>query len=212
MFQRSWQQIAVMILIGLGVMFVVVGQFFDAPGADDTIMLMLLLTVGMLILAVLMMIQAMRPRSVEPAPEPVNPVSDEMVGAMFLAREEAEQGGQATITDLHLLRGLLRTRGSTAELALTRAGVTLDHLPDPLPQPAGAFAEAESQQMPFSVTAQLCLRIAYEEAQVLGHAQMRTEHVLLALLREDVSSVANVIEDAGLDRGGVLALMVASGL
>jgi len=209
-FQGSWQQIAVMVLIALGLMFVVVGQFFDAPGADDTIMLMLMLTVGMVILAVLMMIQAMRPRSEEP--EPVNPISDEMVGAMFLAREEAEQGGQPTITDLHLLRGLLRTRGSTAELALTRAGVTLAQLPDPLPQPAGTFVETESRQVPLSVTAQLCLRVAHEEAQGLGHPQMRTEHVLLALLREDVSSVANIIEDAGLDRGGVLALMVVSGL
>jgi len=209
-FQGSWQQIALMVLMGLGVLFVVVGQFFDAPGADDTIMLMILLTVGMVILAVIMMVQGLRPRSVEP--EPVNPISDEMVGAMFLAREEAEQGGQPTITDLHLLRGLLRTRGSTAELALTRAGITLDQLAEPLPQPAGTYVETGSHQVPLSVTAQLCLRVAHEEALVLGHPQMRTEHVLLALLRDDVSSVANIIEEAGLDRGGVLALLVVSGL
>ena len=210
MLQRSWQRIAVVVLIGIGAMFVVMGQFFDAPGADDILMLLLMLTLGMMILAAVMMVQAMRPRT--EMPEPVNPISDEMVGAMFLAREEAEQSGLPAITDLHLLRGLMRTRGCTAELALTRAGVDLDHLPDPVPQPASAFAGNEPHQVPLSVTAQLCLRVAHEEAQGLGHPQMRTEHVLLALLHEDVSNLANLLEDAGLDRGGVLALMVASAL
>jgi hypothetical protein len=203
-----WKKLMVGALLLLGALFVINGLAFDAPDAEDQLLLMLGLTLGMVVLVLLLGVQTLRQR--DPKLEPINPVSDEMVSAMFLAREETEASGQAAITDLHLLRGLLRTRGSTAEVALTRAGVSLDQLPEPEPQPAGTSSDALTGQVPLSVNAQICLRIAGDEARNLGDSQVRTGHVLLALMRPDVSVAAAILGRAGLDRDSVLAYMLAA--
>jgi hypothetical protein len=193
-------------LMLLGVLLVITGLSFDAPGADEMLLLMGGLAVGMIVLGLMLMTRALNKTTVPPAP--TSPISDEMVSAMFLAREETEASGQASITDLHLLRGLLRTRGSAAEVALSRVGVDLDQLPDPVPQPAGSAGDGGSGQVPLSVTAQVCLQVAREEAQFRGDRQVGTGHVLLALLRPEVSMVAPLLQQVGLEREQVLAIMV----
>lgn len=204
-----WKKLAVAALITLGALLVITGLSFDAPGADDMLVVMMGLTAGMVALVFLFMAQAMRKRP--PGLEPPSPISDEMASAMFLAREETELSGQAAITDLHLLRGLLRTRGSAAEVALTRAGIDLDNLPEPVPQPAGSFGDPGDGQVPLSVTAQVCLQMAREEARNLGDLQVTTGHVLLALLRPEVSLVAPMLLRAGIARDRVVAMMVHIG-
>jgi hypothetical protein len=201
-----WKKLAVGALLLLGILLVVMGLSFDAPGSDDLLVVMVGVTLGMVALGAVFMVQALHRRP--PEPEPPSPISDEMVGAMFLAREETEASGQAAITDLHLLRGLLRTRGSAAEVALTRVGIDLEQLPEPMPQPAGSAGNGGPGQVPLSVTAQVCLQVAREEASRLGDQQVGTGHLLLALLRPEVSAVAPILRRAGLEHDHVVAIML----
>ncbi len=204
-----WKKLSIGALLLLGALLVITGLSFDAPEADDMLLMMVGVTVGMIILMVLLMVQALNKR--RPGLEHASPISDEVIGAMFLAREETETSGHAAITDLHLLRGLMRTRGCAAEMALSRAGMRLEELPEAIPQAAANLADTGDGQLPLSVTAQACLMVARDEARNLGDVQVRTGHVLLALLRPDVSMVAPFLHEAGLDREGVVAFMITSG-
>jgi hypothetical protein len=205
----TWKRQAILFPIALGVMLVWLGQYSTAAEADGILLLLFMLTAAMVAMVALFVVQYLR-GNLGPPP-PVNPFSDEVVGALFLARQEAEHSRQPTITDVHVLRGLLRTRGCVAEIALTRMGVALESLPEPAPQPPAYRAGGPpGDTVPLSLNAQLCLRAARDEAQAMGHLQVRTGHILLALLRDDVTGLAPLLRDAGLDRPGVVAVMAAT--
>ena len=105
--------------------------------------------------------------------------------ALFFARYEASMLGSTSIEPTHLLLGLLRApRDVTREVLLT-AGAP-DEIRDELKghvitQPM----IPTSVEIPFSASAKRVLSAASEEAIRLSHSWIGTEHLLLAILRED---------------------------
>lgn len=114
---------------------------------------------------------------------------------IFFARYEASQFGQDEIETEHILLGLLREdpglchRFKLSEEIIRKQieGVTV--VGEKVPT---------SVDMPLSSESKRVLANCAEEAEVLGHKHIGTEHVLMGLLREEKSFAAELLHGAGL--------------
>lgn len=103
--------------------------------------------------------------------------------ALFLAEEEAQRFGHASVEPTHLLLALLRDGDSSAARIL--AALRVD--------PHRVRMEAERQMKPtghiirdfigLSPQVGTVIRFADEEAHALGHTHIGTEHLLLGMIR-----------------------------
>ena len=115
--------------------------------------------------------------------------------SLFFARYDASQLGSLSIEPEHLLLALLRdSRGMSA-----LAPVSLEGLRQEIAKTV-AFSEKlpTSVEIPFSEAAKRVLQFAAEEAEVLRHAHIGTEHLLLGVLREERSAAAAALAARGL--------------
>jgi len=105
--------------------------------------------------------------------------------ALFFARYEASMLGSTSIEPTHLLLGLLRSpNDATGELLLV-AGT-----PDEIRGELNGHIVTHpmittSVEIPFSASAKRVLSAASEESIRLSQSWIGTEHLLLAILRED---------------------------
>jgi ATP-dependent Clp protease ATP-binding subunit ClpC len=104
---------------------------------------------------------------------------------LFFARYEASILGSTSIEPTHLLLGLLREpKGVAGEMLLT--GGVLDEIRDELKGHIITPAMIPtSVEIPFSASTKRMLAAASEEAIQFSHSWIGTEHLLLAILRED---------------------------
>ena len=104
---------------------------------------------------------------------------------MFFARYEASLLGSMSIEPTHLLLGLLReAKGVTGDVLL--AAGRPDEIRDELTGHIITHAMIPTRvEIPFSESAKRVLSAASEEAIGLSHSWIGTEHLLLAILRED---------------------------
>jgi ATP-dependent Clp protease ATP-binding subunit ClpC len=132
--------------------------------------------------------------------------------AIALAEEEARRHGAAYVGSYHLLLGLLAEGTGRAAAVLRGLGLT--------PERARAAVEARfgPGQPPGPATpgrtprARLALEAAAEEATRLKSPRVEPEHLLLALVRDDlaVGGAAQVLRDLGVDHGRVRARLVGA--
>ena len=112
--------------------------------------------------------------------------SDEAKGAMNFAHQAALSAKDAALTDMHILIGSCRTRGSLASRVLLACGQ------DPVEVCARAEAHAaqhseswneRGEQLPFTLLAKRVLELTMAEADSLGHRALGTHHLLLGVVR-----------------------------
>jgi len=120
---------------------------------------------------------------------------------MYLSRDEAGRLHHDYIGTEHLLLGLIRDGEGTAITALQNLGVDLDDIRKAtegmITQGGGTLSVGE---IPFTPRAKRALELAVDEARLLGHNYVGTEHLLLGLLREGEGIAARVLTHMGLDR------------
>ena len=100
------------------------------------------------------------------------------------AREESEALGHAAIDPEHLLLGLLRTN-STANRLLLDAGATLSGARRLTRELTVQDAEAHRKNADVSLRTLCVMDRAGREAERLGSKRISTEHIFLAILKED---------------------------
>jgi len=106
--------------------------------------------------------------------------------ALFFSRYESATLGRLRIRPEHVLLGIIRGDGRSSRDLWKTTGVTLEQaraavvVPD---EPREAIVEPV--QIPFQDATKALFTAAAEEADRLGHAQVSTAHVVLALLREE---------------------------
>ena len=110
--------------------------------------------------------------------------------AIFFARYEASNFGSREIDTPHLLLGALREDRTTPGPLL--AEVIRRRLEKELPR--GAYVET-SVDLPLSQDGQRALAFAAEEAEMLQHKWIDTEHLLLGLLRVENSLAARMLRE-----------------
>ncbi|MEK6646865.1 MAG: ATP-dependent Clp protease ATP-binding subunit [Candidatus Firestonebacteria bacterium] len=119
---------------------------------------------------------------------------------IILAREEAARLRHDYIGPEHLLLGLIREGSGVAVAVLQSLGISLDRIKKEVekmaPSGGGTLILGE---VPFTPKAKRALEFAIEEAQVMDHNYVGTEHLLLGLIKEGEGVAAKVLESFGLD-------------
>ena len=109
------------------------------------------------------------------------------------AQDEARRLRHNYIGTEHLLLGLLRDPESAAARALASLNLTIDSVRGAVSNLVGAGDEATTGQIPFTPRAKKILELSLREALVLRDNSIRTEHILLALARENEGVAAQVL-------------------
>ncbi len=127
--------------------------------------------------------------------------TDRVKRVMFLAREEAARLHHDYIGTEHLLLGIIREGEGLAATILTNLGLDLDMLrrtiESMVPASSGSVSIGE---IPFTPRAKHVLELSVDEAKLLGHNYVGTEHLLLGLIREGEGIAARVLAEFGADR------------
>jgi ATP-dependent Clp protease ATP-binding subunit ClpC len=126
------------------------------------------------------------------------------------ASEEARELRHDAIGTEHVLIGLLREDRGLAARVLDSLGVTLSEVRGQVARIVGTGPEARTGEMPFTARTKKVLQLAVHEATSLGHDQVGTEHILLALAREGSGVAAQLLTDAGAAPARVIAAVDAA--
>ena len=119
---------------------------------------------------------------------------------ILLAQEEARQSGHDFIGTEHLLLGLIREGGGIAARALEGLGISLETVRSEVKKLIGHGQPSASAEISFTPRAKkVVLELASEEARLLGHNYVGTEHILLGLIREEEGVAARVLTSLGAD-------------
>ena len=112
---------------------------------------------------------------------------------VVLAQEEARLLNHGYIGTEHLLLGLMREQEGLAARSLRSLGLTADGVWAEVVRFVGRGAEPSGGQIPFTPQAKKVLELSLRESQSLGHHQIGTEHILLALVREPEGAAARIL-------------------
>ena len=122
---------------------------------------------------------------------------------IFMARYEASQFGASAIETEHLLLGLFREEKSI----LTRffpAHTSIDFIRKQIEERVVIREKiSTSVEIPLSVESLNVLKYAAEEAESLAHSNIKPEHLLLGLLREENSLAAKILRGSGVKYSAV---------
>jgi hypothetical protein len=116
---------------------------------------------------------------------------------VVLAQEEARGLRHSYIGTEHILLGLLREGEGLAARVLENLDVTVELVRGQVVQIVSPGEEVTSGQIPFTPRAKKVLELSLREALSLGHNYIDTEHVLLALVRENEGVAARILLDFG---------------
>ena len=117
---------------------------------------------------------------------------------MGFARREAQRFHHEYIGTEHILLGLIQEGQGVAANVLKSMAVDLEKISREIEKIVKAGPALEpSVQIPFTPRAKKVVELALEEAGNLGHNYIGTEHLLLALLREQEGIAAHVLRALG---------------
>lgn len=119
---------------------------------------------------------------------------------LALAQEEARRFNHDYLGTEHLLLGLLRETDSLAGKVLFKFGVGLEEARRQVEAIVGQGQADSGGAGVISLTprSKKVLELAVEEARLLNHDYIGTEHLLLALLREGEGIAADILKQMGL--------------
>ncbi len=114
---------------------------------------------------------------------------------LFFARYEAHQAGAPAIGAEHLLLGILRVNAGLAK----RVPEDLDALRKHLLASATEWLGAPGVDVPLSAAAKRVMAIAEQEASILGHDHVTSDHLFLGVLRQTDSVASRTLSKYGID-------------
>ena len=128
----------------------------------------------------------------------MNKFSDRAQKVILMAQEEAKRLNHDYVGTEHLLLGLISVGEGLAIQVLLNLGVDLKKIRYEIEKivPPGDNVMVLGE-IPFSPRAKKVLEYAVEEANLMGHIYVGTEHILLGLLREQEGIAARVLEYLG---------------
>ena len=115
---------------------------------------------------------------------------------LSLAHQEAERMRHTAINTEHILLGLIEEEGGIAGHALRELGLETTRVQEMVERLA-PIGRVESPALELSVGAQQVLEYAIEEARLLGHQFVGTEHLLLGLTRSTEGMALEVLRKLG---------------
>lgn len=117
---------------------------------------------------------------------------------IILAREEAERFRNDYLGTEHILMGIIKDGGGIAVTVLQRLGVDLKHLKLELERNFPLSSNSVTiGDIPFTPRAKKVLELSVDEARLMGHNYIGTEHLLLGLLKEKGGVAYKVLSGMG---------------
>ncbi len=116
---------------------------------------------------------------------------------LSLAHEEALSFNHQFIGTEHLLLGLLREQEGLAALALAKLGVALDPVRAAVEEKIGRRDYPVEEEIDYVPRARKVLSLALDEAERQGSAYVRTEHILLGMVRDGSGIGADILDTFG---------------
>jgi ATP-dependent Clp protease ATP-binding subunit ClpC len=120
---------------------------------------------------------------------------------IYLARDEANRLQHDYIGTEHLLLGIVREGEGIAARVLQKLDLDLDQIQQAIEnivRPSGDTLTLG--EVPLTPRGKRVLELSIEEARLLGHNYVGTEHLLLGLIREGEGVAARVLLELGVDR------------
>ncbi len=120
--------------------------------------------------------------------------------AILYAQEEAREMNHPAVGTEHLVLGLIREGEGIGGRALANLGVELEKTREEIINVIGQAEgrqQSSSPEIPVTPRAKRVMNLAFEEAQIQGVNYVGTEHILLALLREEEGIAAQVLNSMG---------------
>ncbi len=120
--------------------------------------------------------------------------------AVLLAHDEATKAKMPKIGTEHLLLGLVRLGEGVAAEVLQGMGIDPDWLRRELrKQLEIGVSEEATSEIAFTPEATRALQYAYNEAKMMGHSYIGTEHILIGLVREGRGAAYRTMKKCGVD-------------
>ncbi len=117
---------------------------------------------------------------------------------MGFARREAQELNHEYIGTEHILLGLIREGNGVAAGVISSLGINLEAMRKEVLKNLTVRPKHEpSMQVPFTPRAKKAVELALEEAKNIGHGHVGTEHLLLALLRENEGIAPHILRTMG---------------
>ncbi len=116
---------------------------------------------------------------------------------LALAREEALSFNHSFVGTEHLLVGLLREQQGLAALALEQLGITLEPVRAAIEKKIGRGDHPVEEGIDYVPRVRTVLSFALDEAERQGSAYVRTEHILLGIVREGGGIAVDILDTFG---------------
>lgn len=130
---------------------------------------------------------------------------------LYLSQEEARKLGHSFVGTEHVLLALTHESQGVAGRALHNMGVEPEAVRNEVESIIGRGEPGQAEMVGLSPRAKRVLELAIDEARLMGHGYVGTEHLLLGLLREGEGVAAQVLDNLGVDldraRSEVLELL-----
>lgn len=128
---------------------------------------------------------------------------------IIFAKEEAEKRQNDYLGTEHLLLAILREDDGLPFAILKKMGLAIEELRMEIERnlPAGMNLLAFGD-IPFTPRAKKVLELAVEEARLLGHNYIGSEHLLLGLIREDEGIAGKILRNLGANLLGARQLTI----
>lgn len=124
----------------------------------------------------------------------MNKFSYQVQQAIQHSREEAIRLGHDAIGTEHLLLGLLQMPDCTASQGLQSLGVDLDEIRESIEEAIESpTTTMKLGNIPFTKTAEKALKVSYIEGKQYASDQIGTEHLLLALVKDEDGLPAQIL-------------------
>ena len=126
-----------------------------------------------------------------------NKFTDRARKVLTLAQEEAQRFQHNYIGTEHLLLGLVRESEGVAAKVLTNLGIQLKDVRRAVEYIIGRGDRVAPGDIGLTPRAKKVIELAVDEAKLLKHQYIGTEHLLLGLVREGGGIAAGVLESMG---------------
>jgi curved DNA-binding protein CbpA len=120
--------------------------------------------------------------------------------SLMLAEEEANLQGRGYVETKHLLLALLRQKQTRAAKLLNTLGINGERVQSPLEK-----SIVENNDGKLSKNVKRAIELAIIEHRRMNDSYVRTEHLLLGLIREEKGNAAKILEGLGINRETVIA-------
>lgn len=128
---------------------------------------------------------------------------------IIFAREESEKRKNDYLGTEHLLLGILRDEDSLPVVILKKMGLSIEELRIEVERnlPSGSNILTFGD-IPFTPRAKKVLELAIEEARLLGHSYIGSEHLLIGLIREEEGIAGKILRSLGANILGARQLAI----